>query len=80
MVAEMGHVLTVLEGLDLVGHAAISTHKLSSFIYLRKSLHAATSASLLAIKATPSTLNALRYRHAVIPILTFIVKSFTIYD
>ena len=73
MVAEVGHVG------DLVGHAAIRTHILSSFIYLRKALHAA-SAGLLAIKSTSPALNALRYRHSVVyrPALVFI--SFTVYD
>ena len=81
MVAEMGHIFEGLEILDLVSQTAITTYKLLlSFIYLRKSLHAAAPAILLlAIKSASTALDALRYRHIIIS-PTFILISFTIQD
>ena len=75
MVAEVGQV-----GDLVVGHtAAIRTHILSSFIYLRKALHAAPG-GLLAIKSTSPALDALRYRHGVVYRPAFVFISFTVDD
>ena len=81
MVAEMGHVLTCLEILDLVCQATISTYELLlCFINLGKSLHAATPAILLlTIKSTSTALNALRCRHIVV-YPTFVFISFAVQD